>query len=141
MTIPIQFRCVLKFSAPPFCFIGTYHHGSLSNLSRYCFFSYLDQVALTNAFSGLKIENINFYHSSFRINQLFCVLISIFIKIFDVFRQYQLTIFRMFFFSARIIQLYDLRRQLFEKLRLKFSTADVGQKISVALLHYLNKLR
>ena len=119
MTIPIQFRCVLKFSAPLFCFIGTYHHGSLLNLSRYCFFSYLDQVALTNAFSGLKIENINFYHSSFRINQLFRVLISIFIKMFNVFRHYQLTTFRMFF-SARIIQLYDLRRQLFENLRLKF---------------------
>ena len=58
MTIPVQFRCVLKFSAPLFCFIG-YHHGSQSNLSRYCFFSYLDQVALTNAFSTISIDNLS----------------------------------------------------------------------------------
>ena len=128
MTIPIQFRCVLKFSAPLFCFIGTYHHGSLSNLSRYCFFSYLDQVILTNAFSGLKIENINFYHYK---STLLCSDINF------CFSTISIDNLSNVFFSARIIQLYDLRRQLFGKLRLKFfygCNGSQGFRCSLTLL-------
>ena len=48
-----KFMYSLKISVLLFCFVGTYHHGSLSNLLRYCFFSYLDKVDLRlNAFPG-----------------------------------------------------------------------------------------
>ena len=57
--------------------------------------------------------------------KLFCFLISIFIKIFDVFRQYQLTIFRMFFFGKNNP---TLRPSSAIILRLKFFSGQNGSQ-------------